>query len=174
GVAACMQALTLLRRLGLAPRRTIRVVLWTNEEFGLRGAHHYAANHAEELPHHVLAVEMDGGGFAPRGFSFEGADDATLARAADLATLLAPIGAGGVHAGHSGADVGALVERGVLGAGLEVDPTRYFDYHHTEADTLDKVDPADLALDVAALAVLAYVVADLPDRLGGPAAPAAP
>jgi carboxypeptidase Q len=150
------------------------VVLWTNEEHGLRGANAYAAAHAAELGRHVLAIEMDGGGFAPRGFSLEG-PPAAVAQAAEIGTLLAPIGAAEIDAGHSGADLIPLVRAGVIGAGLSVDPTHYFDYHHTEADTLDKVSPADLALDVAALAVFAYVVADMPGRLGGvpPARPAA-
>jgi carboxypeptidase Q len=193
GVVTAMQALTLLRQLGLQPRRTIRVVLWTAEENGIHGARAYAAAHAEELGRHVLAIEMDSGVFAPRGFSIEAEAKVALparepdaivlvkrealveadrrralavAQIADILTLLEPVGATRAVAGHSGADISPLLGAGVIGAGLDVDPARYFDYHHTEADTLDKVDPKDLARTVAAMAVLAYVVADMPPRLG--------
>ncbi|HEU4537599.1 MAG TPA: M20/M25/M40 family metallo-hydrolase, partial [Polyangiaceae bacterium] len=105
GVVAAMQALTLLRTLGLAPRRTIRVVLWTNEENGLRGAAAYAAAHAAELGRHVLGIEMDAGCFAPLGFRIQGSERA-LAEVSDIASLLAPIGAGRAIAAFSGADLG--------------------------------------------------------------------
>lgn len=164
GCVTMMQALTTLRALKLAPRRTIRVVLFTNEENGLRGAKQYAKDHAAEFANMVLAVEADSGGYAPVGFSL--ADPAPVARVAklrDIASLLAPIGASRVLTGHGGADIGQLT--GVPQIGLITDGRTYFDIHHTEADTLDKVDPAALAKDVAAVAVLAYIVADMPDRL---------
>jgi carboxypeptidase Q len=163
GCVAAMEALTVLRRLGLKPRRTIRVVLWTNEENGLRGAQAYAQAHAAELPKHVLALEADSGGFAPRGFSVETEpeDPAVVAHYTQIAALLAPLGATRVIAGGSGADVSPLIPKGVTGLGLMVDGRHYFDYHHTDADTLDKVDPQQLADGVAAVAVLAYVAADL-------------
>ncbi|MCA9675299.1 MAG: M20/M25/M40 family metallo-hydrolase, partial [Myxococcales bacterium] len=179
GCAAIMQALTVLRELGLQPRRTIRVVLYTNEENGVRGGEAYAAAHKDELADHVMAIEMDLGGFAPWGvevddgvgFGATATDDQTarqargVARMADVVTLLAAIGADRAKPGHGGADISALGEAGVPALGLWTDDRTYFDYHHTEADTLDKVDPAALADDVAALAVIAYVVADMPGRL---------
>jgi carboxypeptidase Q len=182
GVVTTMQAITVLRKLGLVPRRTIRVVLWTNEENGTKGAKAYAADHEAELPKHVLALETDSGGFTPRGFDVSVKDPAAQARAhtriADIATLLKGIGVREVVAGHGGgADVGHLAAGGVPLVGLEVENRTYFDIHHTQADTLDKVDPAQLAADVAAVAVLAYIVADMPERVdaaGGDAPKPAP
>jgi len=172
GCVTMMQALRVLRQLGLTPRRTIRVVLFTNEENGVRGGKTYAEQHAAELGKTVLALESDSGGYPPRGFTVTHKDEAagkrTRARIADIATMLAPIGAQRVTAGHAGTDVEPMEPSGVPTVGLEVENRTYFDYHHTEADTLDKVDPANLADMVAAVAVLAYVVADLPERIDAP------
>jgi carboxypeptidase Q len=165
GCVIVMQALTLLRQLGLKPRRTIRVVLFTNEENGLRGALQYAADHAAEVKNHVAALEADTGVFAPKGFGIMGDADAER-RATDIASLLAPIGATRIVPGHAGADVGPLVELGVPGLGLSMDTSTYFDYHHSHADTLDKIRPEDLRRDIAAVALMAFVLADMPDRLG--------
>ena len=171
GVVGAMQALTLLRKLGLTPRRTIRVVLWTNEENGLAGSHQYVIDHAGELGRHVMAIESDSGGFTPRGFEVQAAD-AALRQITDLVTLLQPIDANRAMArDDAGADIGALAPAGVPLLGLWVDRAAYFDYHHSEADTLDKVDPRALARGVAAMAVMAYVVADMPDRLTAGQAP---
>ena len=162
GCVAAWEAVRLLKNLGLRPRRTIRVVLWTNEENGLRGATAYAARHNPDQ--HVLAIESDAGVFRPLGFGFSGSEEAyKLVRA--IGTLLDPIGAGRITRGGGGADIGPLMRRGVPGMGLVVDGTRYFWYHHTEADTVDKLDPGELNLCVAAMAVMAYVVADLPEPL---------
>jgi len=171
GVVTMMQTLTTLRRLGLVPRRTIRVVLFTNEENGTRGGRAYAKDHAAELASTVLAVESDSGGFAPRGFSVQARPEVVervKARVAEIASLLAPITAMRVITGHSGSDVGHMMPAGVPGIGLDVDNRTYFDIHHTDADTLDNVDPAALADDVAVVAALAYVVADMPDRIDAP------
>jgi len=162
GVVAAWEAVRLLGELGLRPRRTIRVVGWTNEENGTRGGRQYAADHAGER--HVLAIESDGGVFAPLGFGF-GGSDAAYEIVKEIGTLLEGVGAGAVTRGGGGADIGPLMETGVPGMGLEVDGTRYFWYHHSDADTLDKLDPDELARCVAALAVMAYVVADLPEGL---------
>lgn len=172
GVVSVMQALTTLRTLGLTPRRTIRVVLFVNEENGGRGGKGYAAAHAAELAKHVAALEMDLGAFPPRGFHVTPAKTATdevkakiAARMTDLASLLAPIGATQATLDGPDADVTASNDQGVLAIGLDVRADKYFDYHHTEADTFDKIDPAILADDVAAIAVFAYVAADLPTRI---------
>jgi carboxypeptidase Q len=166
GSVAAWEAVRLIRTLGLQPRRTIRVVLWTNEENGGRGALSYRDSHAAQLDQHALAIESDNGTFSPRGFRFSGSD-AALARLKQIEPLLAPIGAGQVKKEPDSpeADVAPLVERGVPGLGLDVDATRYFWFHHSGGDTLDKLDPAELARCVAALAVMAYVVADMPDPL---------
>jgi carboxypeptidase Q len=172
GCVMMMQAITTLRKLGLTPRRTIRVVLFTNEENGIRGARAYAEAHREEAGKYVLALESDSGGFAPRGFEVQVKDAAArprvLERIGAIAALLESFGATRVREGGSGTDVGPLAEAGVPALGLSVDGRTYFDYHHTEADTLDKVDPQHLADDVAAVAVLAYLVADWPTRVDAP------
>ncbi len=182
GVVGVMQALTVIRNLGLTPRRTIRVVLFTNEENGLGGAKAYADAHKDEVELHVAAMEMDLGAFTPYGYRVaDGIEDETkrteaddkrrnrmLARAQDLATLLAPIDATRAELGWADADVSPLARAGVPIAGLITDSSTYFDYHHTEADTFDKIDAAVLAKDVAAIALWAYVTADLPARFDDP------
>ena len=163
-------ALTLLRTLALAPRRTVRVVLFAAEEFGGDGGDAYLATHADELDRHVAALEADSGCFAPDGFSVR-ADAAVVARLAALAEPLTPLGAGSVRAGWAGVDIGPIVERGVPGIGIRTKNARYFDYHHSAADTLDKIDPAELAANVTATAALLWAIADDPVSLR--AAPAA-
>lgn len=175
GVVMAMQALTWLRGLGVRPRRTIRVVLWTNEENGLAGGKAYARDHAAELPGHVAALEADMGGFRPRGVGIVLEDPAAQARAERklraLAPAMRPLDAHRIFPGFGGADIGPMVPAGVPAMGLRVDDSTYFDYHHTEADTLDKVDPAALAASTAALAAWAWVLAEQPDRLNPPASP---
>ena len=164
GCVAAWEAVRLLQRLDLRPRRTVRVVLWTNEENGLGGGRGYRDAHADELDDHILAMESDAGVFKPEGFGFTGSPQA-LAIIREIAALLEPIGAQNVTEGGGGADISPLMKEGVPGMGLDVDRSRYFWYHHTHADTIDKLDPRELNLCVAALAVMAYVVADLPERL---------
>ena len=164
GSVAAWEAVRLLHRLGLRPRRTVRVVLWTNEENGGRGGTAYRDAHAAELDDHVLAIESDAGVFRPEGFGFTGSDSAR-ATVRQVAGLLADIGADSIAESGGGADIAPLMERGVPGMGLNVDRTRYFYYHHTDADTMDKLDPREMALCVATMAVMAYVVADLPQPL---------
>lgn len=164
GVVVAWEALKLIRKLGLTPRRTIRVVGWTNEETMGRGGQAYRDAHRAEADQHVLVVESDGGVFAPQSFGFTGSDSAR-AIVKQIGALLERIGAGTIGPRGGGADIGPMMELGVPGAGLEVDGARYFWFHHTDADTVDKLDPADMQKCVAALAVLAYVVADLPEKL---------
>jgi carboxypeptidase Q len=160
GVVTMMQTVTVLRKLGLRPRRTIRVVLYTNEENGQKGATAYAAAHASER--HVVALESDSGGFRPLGFGVKGADERLTQRVRVAAALLERLGPMKVAPGFGGTDIKPLADNGVPVVGLEVDGSKYFDYHHSVADTLDKVDPKELAMDVAAVAVFAYVMADAP------------
>ena len=164
GVVVAWEAVRLLKRLGLKPKRTIRVVGWTNEENGGRGGQAYRDAHRTEVEKHVLAIESDGGVFKPQGFSFSGSD-AALDVLKEIASLLARIDAGTIVKGGAGADVGPIVALGVPGLGLNVDGTKYFWYHHTEADTIDKLDPNDMARCVATMAVMAYVAADMPEPL---------
>jgi carboxypeptidase Q len=170
GVVMCMEALNVLRKMGLRPRRTIRVVLFTNEENGLAGGRQYAADHASELPAHVAAIECDAGGFRPEEITLDCADPArqaiALRQLQEIAGLLAEAGGPGARAGGSGADIGPMKPAGFPLMGLHTEGSTYFDYHHSHADTLDKVNPRELSQCVAVMAVLSYVIADMPDRLG--------
>jgi carboxypeptidase Q len=169
GVVVAWEAVRLLQRLGLKPKRTIRVVGWTNEENGGRGGQGYRDAHKAEVDKHVLAIESDGGVFKPLGYGFTGSD-AALDIVKQIGTLLDRIGAGAIVKGGGGADIAPIMALGVPGMGLNVDGTKYFWYHHTDADTIEKLDPRDMALCVATMAVMAYIVADLPEPL--PRAPA--
>ena len=164
GVVVAWEAVKLLKRLGLEPRRTIRVVGWTNEENGGRGGQAYRDAHRSEVDQHVLAIESDGGVFKPQGFGFTGSD-AAFDIVKQIATLLDRIESGSIVKGGGGADIGPIMALGVPGLGLQVDGTRYFWYHHTDADTIDKLDPHEMALCVATMAVMAYVVADMAEPL---------
>lgn len=164
GVVVAWEALRVLKRLGLTPRRTIRVVGWTNEENGGRGGTAYRDAHRSDVEKHVLAIESDGGVFKPTGFGFSGTDSA-FSVLTKVGALLQGIGAGAITKGGGGADIGPIMALGVPGLGLNVEDSKYFWYHHTESDTVDKLPPRDVALCVATMAVMAYVVADLPERL---------
>jgi carboxypeptidase Q len=164
GVVIAWEAVRLMHKLGLRPRRTVRVVGWTNEENGGRGGRAYRDAHRGELDKHVLAIESDGGVFKPVGFGFTGADSAR-AILRQVVGLLRSIGADSLLPQGGGADIGPIMTLGVPGMGHVVDGTKYFWYHHTEADNVDKLDPLEVAQNVAAMAVMAYVVAELPDAL---------
>lgn len=162
GVVAAWEAVRLIQKLGLHPRRTIRVVGWVNEENGGRGGAAYLAAHTRER--HVLAIESDGGVFRPLGFGFTGSDSA-MVTVRQIAGLLRRIGADSIAKGGGGSDIEPLMGTGVPGMGLNTDGTRYFWFHHSDGDTLDKLDPHEVAMCVATMAVMAYVAADLPDPL---------
>ncbi len=164
GCIAAWEAVRLMQELGLRPRRTVRVVLWTNEENGIAGAKAYRTAHKNELANHVLAIESDDGVFKPTGFVFKGSAKATNA-IGDIAKLLAKIGAGEITSGGSGTDISQLEPDGVPLMDLMVERTKYFWYHHTHADTIDKINRDELNQCVAALAIMTYLVADLPERL---------
>jgi carboxypeptidase Q len=158
GLVVSWEAVKLLKRLGLQPKRTIRVVGWVNEENGGKGGLAYRDARGADVANHILAIESDGGVFKPQGFGFTG-PDAARATVKQIGSLLAGTGADSIGAAGGGSDIEPLMDRGVPGMGLNVDGTRYFWYHHTEADTIDKLDPHEMALCVAAMAVMAYVVA---------------
>ena len=164
GCLAAWEAARLMLKLGLRPRRTVRVVLWTNEENGLRGATSYAKRHEAALAKHTLAIESDAGVFRPTGFGFLGSGRG-MEIIRGVAKLLDPIGSGSIAKGCRGADVLKLVRGGVPVMHLEVEREKYFWFHHTDADTIDKLDPAEFNRCVAAMAVMAYVIADLPETL---------
>jgi carboxypeptidase Q len=164
GCVATWDALRLMKKLNLRPRRTVRVVLWTNEENGLRGGFAYRDRHRQELANHVLMLESDSGILRPTGFGFSGSD-AGRTRVREIASLLRGIAADEIGPSGGGADIGPSVEAGGIPAmSLQVEGN-YFLYHHTPADTVDKIDPTDMSKAAAAIAVMAYVVADMPERL---------
>ena len=168
GCVVTWEALRLLKNLGLKPKRTIRVVLFTNEENGLAGGNAYRDAHRAELDKHVLALESDGGVFGARGFGFTGGD-AARKTLTEIASLLKPIGADAIGPQGGGADIGPSVTAAKIpSASLDTENSRYFELHHTHADTVDKLSPKDLADNAAAIAFLAYVVADLPAPLPRP------
>ncbi len=158
GAFSAWHALNTIKKLGLKPRRTIRVVMWTNEENGTRGATTYAETHANEK--HVLGIESDEGTFKPKGFNIEGSKELML-WAQMVSPLLDACGATEMKEGFAGADVGPLKEKyGTPLLGLVVDTTKYFWYHHTNADTMDKLNPRELNECAAAMAIVAFVAAD--------------
>jgi hypothetical protein len=135
-----------------------------NEENGLAGAKAYAKEHAGELARHVLALESDRGGFTPRGFTTNANPDA-LVVLRDLARPLEPIGAGMIRPGGGGADIGPMGPAGVILVGFLPDGQRYFDYHHTPIDSIDKVNERELELGTAAIAALIHAVAERKEAL---------
>jgi len=186
GCVISMEALRLIRRLGLRPRRTVRCVLWTNEENGLRGGNTYLDSLGRRVDRHVAAIESDGGVERPIGFGVRvqrvGTDSTDGARTAhaverlrEIGKLLAGLGADIVGDDGGGADIGPLMRRGVPGIAHRTTMEHYFDWHHTASDMLDKVNAIELRKNVAALAVMVYVLADMPEELGRgvPAAPPA-
>jgi carboxypeptidase Q len=165
GCVVTWEALRLLHRLNLRPRRTVRVVLFTNEENGGRGGEGYKTQHAAELANHVAMMESDGGVFTPKGFGFTGSD-AARARIGDIATLLRAIQADWVGPSGGGADIEPSVKAAGIPSLEHVVGGNYFLIHHTPADTVDKIDPMDVARNAAAIAVMTYVIAEMPERLG--------
>lgn len=166
GVALALGAARMILEQGLRPRRTVRVVHWTSEEFGGQGGRAYLETHRTELDRHVLALESDSGGYAPRGFGVR-ADSLTVLEVAKWAAPLARVAPGDwtVQPGWAGVDIGPIVGEGVPGVGHRVDNPGYFDVHHSSADTFEKIDADHLARNVAAIAGLIYTVADLPESL---------
>ena len=174
GCAIAIEAARLIAESPRRPRRTIRVVLWANEENGLAGGTGYAARHAAELPKHAGAFEADSGTGALQGFSWNAADAIEPALAA-VAKLLERLGAGTLRkGGYGGADISAMAPSGVPLFGLRQEMGTYFDYHHTADDTFDKIEPTSLDKAAAAVAAMAYTVADLPEIHARSVAPPEP
>lgn len=166
GCAIMMEAARRIGELPRKPRRTIRVVLYANEEFGLSGARAYAETHAAALPQHVLAGESDFGSGKVWEINSR-VDPARLPAIESLADLLKPLGLErGDNEAGGGADLIPLRPARVPVVGLSQDGTEYFDWHHTANDTLDKIDPKDLDQNVAAWATVAYVAAEMPGDFG--------
>ena len=161
---ASWEVLRLIKELGLKPKRTIRCVMWTNEENGGKGNKGYRDMHLDEMDKHVLAIESDGGVFSPKGFGFSGNDSAREI-VEEIHELMKPIGANTISDGGRAADVAPLNDEGVPVMSLKVDGSKYFWYHHTDADTFDKIDFNEFNRCIAAMAIMAYVVADLDEPL---------
>ena len=157
---ASWEVLRLIKELGLKPKRTIRCVLWTNEENGSRGSHAYRDMHMDELDKHVVAIESDAGVFAPKGFGFTGSKEAHNI-VENIHELLKPIKANNITDWGRAADVAPLNDEGIPVMSLNVESSKYFWYHHTAADTFDKVDFHEFNKCIAAMAIMAFVIADL-------------
>ncbi|MEO5719015.1 MAG: M20/M25/M40 family metallo-hydrolase [Chthoniobacterales bacterium] len=165
GVAVAMQAAQLVKQLGLRPKRTIRIVAWMNEENGLRGGKTYAADHAAAVANHFAAIETDGGANHPLGIYIAGKPE-VKPMLEPIAKLLQSSGAGLLQLRDEvGADIDPLAKLGVPNFSPIQDSRFYFNYHHTAADTLDKIDPQELAENAAINAVLAYGLANLEQPL---------
>ena len=157
GCVQSMEVLNLFKKIGYKPKRTIRVVLFMNEENGLRGGTKYAevANATNEK--HIFALESDSGGFTPRGFTFDSSDK-DFDKIKSWKPLFEPYLVHYFEKGESGADIGPLKKEGLILAGLRPDSQRYFDYHHAENDTFDHVNKRELELGSASMASLIYLV----------------
>ena len=165
GVAVAMQTVQLIKQLGLHPRKTIRFIAWMNEENGVAGGRTYATEHAAEVANHFAAIESDRGAGHPLGFEVMAKPEA-LPLLAPMSAILQSSGAGLLKITEdTETDISFLGAAGVPSFGLWQDTRTYFDYHHTAADTLDKVVPRELAENAAAMAVLAYTLANLPEPL---------
>jgi len=171
GVAVVMEAARLVAQLPQRPRRTVRAVLFMNEENGLAGAKAYAQAHAAEAERHVAALESDAGAGRPLSIGLRAGEGAQALLAPWLVPLEA-LGAADFGGESGGADIGPLATFRVPFVGVHQDVSRYFDYHHSAADTLDKILPEDLAQTAAAVAWVAYALAEMPQALPRPAPPA--
>jgi carboxypeptidase Q len=165
GCMITWEAVRLMERLGIQPRRTVRVVLFTNEENGLKGAAAYLEKYSHQAHNHVFALESDSGVFMPATLGFSGSP-AARAIIRDIGTLLAPVGLSEIGVGGGGADVGPIAQAANAPTMAYLgDPQRYFQIHHTPADTVERIAPEEISRATAAVAVMAYVVADMPERL---------
>ena len=197
GIMAAYEAVALIHKLGLKPKRTIRLVFWVNEENGGAGGRAYRTMIGDKIGDQVAAIEMDEGAEKPLGMGYGSMGGPRRPRTAagasgvsatpapldvnampadvkqsvvalqDIVSLLGPIGTDTVSAGGGGSDIGPLVADGVPALSPRTTAAHYFDWHHTEADTLDKVDPVEFRKNAAMLSVVAYVLADMDGRLAG-------
>ena len=159
GCVVTWEAVRLMKALNLRPRRTVRVVLFVNEENGGRGGLGYRDAHTAELAKHVMLLESDGGVFDPSGFGFTGSDQAR-ATVTTIASLLAPLGANRIGANGGGADIGPSGTAGKIPTMSHEVNGDYFLIHHTPADTIARITPKQMSDNAAVIAVMAYIVAD--------------
>jgi hypothetical protein len=159
GCAQSIEALRLLRELGLRPKRTVRVVLYMDEENGGTGGRDYARSDNRKAERHIAAIESDRGGFLPLGFGVAATGE-TLARIRSWEPLMLRVGLQWIRPGGGGVDIGPLGESGTILIDLVPDSQRYFDVHHSGIDTLDKVNRRELQLGANAMALMAYLIAE--------------
>lgn len=165
GCVVTWEAARLMKKLNIRPKRTVRVVLFTNEENGTRGGNGYRDAHMAEAAKHVLSVESDDGVFAPSRLSFTGSDAARKTMS-EIMSLVMPLGFPELTPGGGGADIGPISAAGkVPMLAYDGDATKYFTIHHTPADTVDRIDPKEVSKAAAALSAMIYVVADMPQAL---------
>jgi carboxypeptidase Q len=165
GCVITWEALRLMKKLGIRPRRTVRLVLWTNEEHGMSGATAYHAKYAHQASNHVLAIESDSGVFAPASLGFSGSAAGRMVMA-QIAGLLTPLGLQDIGAGGGGPDIDPIVQAGNVPALAYLgDAARLFTIHHTAADTVERIAPEELSKAAAAMAVITYVAAEMPERI---------
>jgi Zn-dependent M28 family amino/carboxypeptidase len=193
GIMGAYEAVLLIKKLGLKPKRTVRLVFWVNEENGGAGGRAYRDLVSGKIENQVAAIEMDDGAEKPLGMEYgsfvprrraapapgmatqddvdlsglPGDAQASVAVLRDIAGMLGPIGADTVSLGGGGSDIAPIVELGVPSLSPRTVGSHYFDWHHTEADTFDKVDLDDFRKDAAMLSVVTYVLADMDGRLSG-------
>lgn len=158
GCVQSMDALKILKDLGYKPKRTIRVVLFMNEENGLRGGMEYAKVAKDKKENHIFALESDSGGFTPRGFSFDTNNETFVKKVQQWAPLFEPYLIHQFVKGYGGADIGPLKNDTVVLAGFVPDSQRYFDYHHAKNDTFDAINKRELELGTATMASMIYLV----------------
>ncbi|MFZ1008122.1 MAG: M20/M25/M40 family metallo-hydrolase, partial [Candidatus Sulfotelmatobacter sp.] len=166
GVVVAMQAAEVLQRLHLRPARTLRVIAWMDEETGGSGSRAYTAEYSNDFPHCVAAIESDSGAAHPLGFDAK-APTAVIESLRPVQNVLLSIGASVLQPSSysPGADITAMSDAGVPAFGILQDSRTYFHYHHTAADTLDKVVPSELRENAAAMAVMAYALTNMKDPL---------
>jgi len=165
GCIVTWEALRLMKKLGIRPRRTVRIVLFSNEENGLRGAAAYAEKHGATAADHVFALESDSGVFAPAALGFSGSA-AARAVMLQIGSLLAPLDFPEITAGGGGADIGPIAQAGNVPTMAYLgDAARYFVIHHSAADTVERIAPEEVSRAAAAIAVVSYAVAEMPERL---------
>ena len=159
GCVQAMEVVNILKSLGIKPKRTIRAVLFMNEENGLRGGLDYAERRKSLKEKHIAAIESDGGGFTPTGFGIT-TDSLKFEKIKSFAYLLEEFNASRITKGGGGADINPLRESGTVMIGLDHDSQRYFDYHHSDNDTIDKVNSRELELGAIAMTILAYAISE--------------
>jgi hypothetical protein len=160
--AGCMQAIevvNLLKNMGVKPKRTIRAVMFMNEENGVRGGKAYPVAPERKGEKHIAALESDAGGHTPRGFSVKG-DSTLLQKVLTWKPLFDMLESGRINIGYAGVDIDPLVATGVPGFGLVPDNHRYFDYHHSDNDTIDKVHPRELEMGAIVETLLCWLISE--------------